>query len=273
MTLRFKVPPAHQPVRPTRDYLSYSAISTYRSCPLRYYFRYVAGLPEATVSASLVFGAAIHRALEYHFRELFADNAPPTLANLMCHYHAAWQARDRTQIHYGAEGRPALDALARRMLDAFSQHPRARPTGAIVAVEEEVRGSLIAGAPDLLGRIDLITETREELIIHDWKTSRSAWNDDQVREASEQLVLYSELARDFAPRKQVRIEFLVLTKTKEVAIGQHGLVVSPAQVNRTKRLVERVWKAIDGEHFYPAPSPIHCSGCPFQDPCRRWPAP
>ena len=45
-----------------RDYISYSAISTYQLCPLRYYFHYIVGLPERTVSASLVFGSAIHRA-------------------------------------------------------------------------------------------------------------------------------------------------------------------------------------------------------------------
>lgn len=41
-----------------RDYLSYSAITTYQGCPLRYYFRYIAGLPERIVSSNLVFGAA-----------------------------------------------------------------------------------------------------------------------------------------------------------------------------------------------------------------------
>ena len=53
-----------------RDYISYSAVTTYQACPLRYYFRYVAGLPERTVSSSLVFGSAVHRAVELHFNEL-----------------------------------------------------------------------------------------------------------------------------------------------------------------------------------------------------------
>jgi len=30
-----------------RDYISWSAISTFRSCPLKYWFRYVARLPES----------------------------------------------------------------------------------------------------------------------------------------------------------------------------------------------------------------------------------
>ena len=47
-----------------RDYISWSAISTFRSCPLKYWFRYVAGLPEESVSSALVFGTGIHAAIE-----------------------------------------------------------------------------------------------------------------------------------------------------------------------------------------------------------------
>jgi hypothetical protein len=52
-----------------RPYISWSAISTYRTCPLKHYFRYIAGLPEESVSASLVFSQNLHAALEHHYRE------------------------------------------------------------------------------------------------------------------------------------------------------------------------------------------------------------
>jgi hypothetical protein len=68
-----------RPAPNERDNISYSAIAAYRRCPLSYYFKYVAGLPERTVSSSLVFGAAIHRAIEHHFRELLAGGSPPSL--------------------------------------------------------------------------------------------------------------------------------------------------------------------------------------------------
>jgi putative RecB family exonuclease len=55
-----------------RDYISWSAITTFQGCGLRYYWRYVEGRPEDTVSASLVFGGAIHRAIELHLRERLA---------------------------------------------------------------------------------------------------------------------------------------------------------------------------------------------------------
>lgn len=100
--------------------------------------------------------------------------------------------------------------------------------------------------------------------------SRSRWNAEQVEESSEQLLLYSELAQDIARGKRVRLEFAVLTKTKEVAIERHSAAVDPLRVERAKRVLERVWQAIAAEHFYPAPSPMTCPGCPFHGPCREW---
>ena len=60
-----------------RDYISHSAITTYQQCPLRYRFKYVDALPETFVSSNLIFGGAIHSALEFHFTELLIGNDPP----------------------------------------------------------------------------------------------------------------------------------------------------------------------------------------------------
>src|SRR5262245_58726056 len=79
------------PPEPTvRDYISYSAIKTYQQCPLRYFFRYIAGIPESTISAAFVFGGAVHRAIEHHFRVLLETNCFPSLDELLAEYSAGW---------------------------------------------------------------------------------------------------------------------------------------------------------------------------------------
>ena len=256
---------------PQRDYLSFSAIRTYQNCPLRYFFRYIAGLPEKTVSASLVFGSGIHRAIERHFQEQLAGNPIPTLPELLAAYESEWTDRGEELRLFDQDERTTLTGTAERMLTAFQGHAMAQPTGQILAVEETLRGPVIPGLPDLLGRVDLIVEERDALVIHDWKTSRSRWTADQVEDAAEQLLLYAELASDFAPGKQVKLAFSVLTKTKTVNIDQHLLPVVPQQADRMKRVVERVWDAIEAQHFYPSPSPMGCAGCPFRGPCQAWP--
>lgn len=266
-------PPRASPDPPpkVRDYLSFSAIRAYQSCPLRYFFRYIAGLPDETVSSSLVFGGAIHSAIEHHFNALLAGDAPPSVEILLSRYSDAWKEREGDLIHFGKDDRQTLDSLAHRMLDAFTSSDLAIPQGRILAVEEELRGELVPGIPDLLARVDLIVDAPDALVISDWKTSRSRWTGEQVDESAEQLLLYSELVQEFAPGKPIRIEFAVLTKTKEVNVERHTQQVDRLQVARIKRVVERVWQAIEAEHFYPSPSPTTCSTCPFREPCRKWP--
>jgi RecB family exonuclease len=260
-----------QTVVAQRDYISFSAIRLYQQCPLRYFFKYIAGLPEETVSASLLFGSAIHRAVESHFRRLLEGDAPPSPSELLAEYRLGWKDRTRL-VRFGKdENTNTLDALASRMLQAFATSELARPRGTILAVEETLRGNLIPGLPDLLGRVDLIVEEAEELLIADWKTSRARYSADQIEDSTEQLLLYSELARDFAPGKRIRLEFAVLTKTKETSIYRHSSPADPLRVARIKRVVERVWQSIEAGHFYPAPSQMNCGGCPYRDACRKWP--
>jgi len=146
----------------------------------------------------------------------------------------------------------------------------AQPAGTLLGIEEELRGSIIPGVPDLLGRIDLLVETDDAVVITDLKTSRSRWPREQAEDASEQLLLYSELVKDLVPGKPLRMRFAVLTKTKEPAIDVHELPVEPERVDRIKRVVERVWHTIAAQQFYPAPSPISCGSCPYREPCRNW---
>jgi hypothetical protein len=66
-----------------RDYVSYSAISTYQKCSLRYFFQYVADLAPKTVSASLLFGGAIHAAIEAYFNAILAGEPLPSSNELV----------------------------------------------------------------------------------------------------------------------------------------------------------------------------------------------
>lgn len=238
---------------------------------MKYFFRYVAKLPEETVSAALIFGSAIHGAVEHHFNELLAGNPAPDLDTLLAEYQAAWSARQDVPVRFGkGDTIDSLGQLAERMIVAFQQSDFAKGEGTIIGVEEELRRSVVPGCPDLLARVDLIVESEEALTVVDLKTARSRWSQAQVDSSAEQLLLYSELARELVPGKEVRLQFAVVTKAKAPSVDCHQVVADPARIDRTKRTVERVWQAIESGTFYPAPSPMNCSTCPFQEPCRRW---
>ena len=256
---------------PTRDYLSYSAVRTFQSCPLKYRFRYVDGLPEECVSSALVFGSAIHAAVEFFYQQQLAGEEPPDLDSLLDVYQQSWQDRGENTVRFGKqETADSLHRLAERMLGKFLESDLAKPEGRILGVEEELRGQLSAELPDLLGRIDLLLETDDAVIVQDFKTSRSAWTDQQAEDQSEQLLLYADLARRLVPGKQLRLQFAVITKAKMPKVQLLETEFDENRLNRTKRVFESVWSAIQTGHFYPAPSPMQCPGCGYRKQCSAW---
>ena len=262
---------ASRPIERVRDYVSFSALSLYQKCSLRYFFRYVAQLPEGSVSASLVFGRAIHRAIEHHFKELLEGNAPPDLDTLLAEFDVGWNETPAEQITFPkTETRDSLATLAGRVLVAFRDSDVSQPRGHILGIEEELRGPIIEDAPDLLARLDLLSESEGTLTVTDFKTSKSAWTGDQATDSAEQLWLYSELVRQRFPGLSINLEFIVFTKAKQVVIGRHAVALNLARVARTKRIAQRVWRAISAGHFIPSPSPMNCNGCPYRVPCRKW---
>jgi putative RecB family exonuclease len=254
-----------------RNYLSWSAVSTFRQCPLKYRFRYIDGLPEESVSAALIFGTGIHSAVEQHYQAILSGEEQPDVERLMFAYRSAWLPHDPDAIQFGStETRASLDALASKMLTAFLNSPAASVQGRVLGVEEEIRGMLVENVPDLFGRVDLLTEDSDSLVITDIKTSRSRWSAEQVEDSGEQLLLYSHLASEIAPGKKIATRFLVLTKTREPQVEEHVREVNPAAVKRTLAGVERLWRAISAGHFYPAPSTMNCASCGYRAACRAW---
>lgn len=265
-------PPNEAPlVLAGRDYLSYSAVSTYQECPLKFHFRYVLGLSEGVISSSLVMGSAIHAAIEAHYREQLHGNQTPTLAFLQQVYHQKWNEFDSQQIRFGkGGGRETLDKLAERILTRFQSSDMANVSGRILGIEEEFRGAVIAGCPEMLARVDLVVDTGEAIVITDFKTAKARWSAAHVDEAAGQLLLYHELVKPLADGRPVRLEFAVITKTKSPELVRYPVPVDQQQINRVKRTISRVWEAVESGLFFPSPSLMNCGGCPFRKPCREW---
>lgn len=271
MIVEARSPPVPQRTAPGIDHLSHSSISLFQSCSLRWMFHYLHGLPEGVVSASLLFGSGVHSAIEVQFRELLHGHAAPPLDVLLDAFWQPWRDLDGTEVRFNkGEDVNDIGRLAERVLRAFQASDLARPNGNIIAIEEQFRGELIPGIPDLLARVDLIVETEDEVIVQDFKTSRSTWAPDHVEDAAGQLLLYHELLKPLAGDKPLRLEFAVLTKSKMPEITVHRVEADARKIERTKKIVEHVWEAIRSRRFFPSPSPMNCPGCPFRAQCRAW---
>jgi hypothetical protein len=258
------------------DHLSWSALGTYSTCPRRYSFRYVEKARGERRSSSLLFGGAIHRAIEAVYEARMVGNEPPNGEGLLAAFDEAWKeaAQPGPTITFGKGETPAsLREAALRMLSAFREHA-AGSDATVIGIEHAIRFRLVPDAPPLEARLDLVEMAGRDLIVTDFKTARSAWNDAKTREHLPQLVAYSvaslplmlELgATRIVPR------FTVITKGKATKVQTIEPQASQDDVGRFKQSVSETWQAIKAGVFVRREG-WHCKDCPFRDRCQGHPA-
>ncbi|HET6248074.1 MAG TPA: PD-(D/E)XK nuclease family protein [Tepidisphaeraceae bacterium] len=261
-----------------RTYLSHSQLSLMRTCPRKFSFLYVEKTPPDFVPNSLIFGGAIHAAVEFYFRcEL--EGLDVTYEALMSAYHDAWrrqlekareQAGKDVPVQFNkTQDADALHNLAGRMITAFLASSLANPKGVIVGIEEELRVELSPELPDVLAKVDLVTQTEGWLHVVDFKTSKSSWTEEKARESAEQLVLYGATLGGMSRSLglPIRLHFAVLTKHKTPRVQLLPVATDAASLDVMRDSVGQIWQAIQTGNFYPSPSPMNCTTCPYKSKC------
>ena len=254
-----------------RPHWSYSAISQYLSCPLRFYFQRVLRLPQPSVSSSLVLGSAVHAALAEYHRTVQQDE-PTDLAKLHRVIMQSWKNRENeSRISYrSGENQPDLLAQGIGLLEMYLKEP---PPQNIVSIEHEIiapmhnsRGEYLE--TPLLAIADLITEDNEELTVREFKTSGRAYSEMEA-ETSLQPTCYVNAAQESFGHPAT-VEYTVLIKTKTPKVQRLTAVRTDEDLGRLGDIVETIERGIRARIFYPVETPLNCSTCPFRQPCREW---
>ena len=257
-----------------RPYISHSQLALMRSCPRRFCYSYVEHAKPDFTSASLIFGGAMHSAVELHHRCLM-EGLTATPEALMSAYRSHWineleQADDKVPLRFNKnEDHDTMLAAAGRMIDAFLESSVSRPQGRILGVEEPLKVTIDPDLPDVLARVDLVTQTQDSLNVVDLKTSRSRWPQEKAIESGDQLLLYGQTVRSMSRHLDlpVRASFVVITKARKPVVQVLEVPADQSRLAATKRGVHQVWEAITAGNFYPSPSPMNCTSCPFRSRC------
>ena len=195
----------------------------------------------------------------------------PTLDSLLAAYNDAWRQATEgpSPIQYGKkEDEHLLRGLATRMLLAYRRHSEGQ-TGEVIAIEHAARFKLVPDAPPLEARLDLVEVEGDALALTDLKTSRSAWNEQAIREHVPQLVLYAhsgDALRRGLGLKRVKPRFVVVTKARDPKIQVIESAVCQGDVDRLKETVAETWHAIKAGAFVRREG-WHCQSCPFRKRC------
>ena len=257
-----------------RTYLSHSQLSLMRACPKKFSFLYVEKADPDFIPSSLIFGGSIHSSLEIYFRARL-EGLDITHEALLSAYHDSWRRQkekaggDVPVRFCKAESNDTLHALADRIITSFLNSALASPKGIILGIEEELRIVLDPDLPDVLAKVDLVTQTDGSLHVVDFKTSRSRWTDQKAQESADQLVLYGATVGTMSESLvlPVKLHFAIITKAKKPVVQLLPVATNPDRVAAMKENVLAVWEAIQSGNFYPNPSPMNYTGCPYRSRC------
>ncbi|MGH2922738.1 MAG: RecB family exonuclease, partial [Solirubrobacterales bacterium] len=241
--------------------LSATDIELYRTCPLKYKFARVFGIPqEPTINQR--FGIVIHQVLErFHAQPSSAPggtaaepNDQSSLNRLMTLFAAAWRRAGFGDSDDELQFRErAIDALRR-------YHQRENASGSQPRWVER-KFDFQVGPHHLRGRVDRVDELPQggyELI--DYKTGDP--KPKRELESDVQLAIYRLAAREAWRLDGAAGSYWYVLADEKVAVG-----ASTDDLERVEGTVLEVGEGILGQDFEPKPSPEICSWCDFRLIC------
>ena len=250
-------PPAPQPGSagpPPPLRLSFSRVDTYQTCPLKFRFAYVDGLPTAP-SPQLSWGSSIHGALETWWVQKLPE--PPPVEVLLQALYDHWDdegfagmARDEKLRWY----RHAQEVLRRH-------HARHVATYTPAMATEQWFELDLGDGVEVVGAIDHVTPTGSGGFgVVDWKTNRRAKTRQQVA-GSLQLAVYTLAAAHLWGRQPdwVALEFVV--PGVRVTVDRADIDTDGALAD-----IRAVAARVRAQAFGPSPSRL-CPWCDWRGLC------
>jgi RecB family exonuclease len=230
--------------------LSYSSISTYYECPLKFKLKYIDGLKEKP-KPYFSFGSSLHNTLEfmYSYRP-----PPPSLDEVLKHYEDKWisegYSSEEEEEGYYLYGKKILT-------DFYNLHAQdlKPPIAVELKFDIEIDGVPVTGFID---RIDKIEGNSAEII--DYKSGKRAFDKSQV-EDNEQLTFYQIAVEESIGIPVKKLTLYHLPSQTPVSVDKR----SKDKIDALKNKILKVAELIEKENF-PAKKGRFCP-CDFPEYC------
>jgi len=231
--------------------LSYSAISTYRACPLQYKFIYIdklKRLPKPYFS----FGSSLHKAAEYFYSGMFTT--PPTLDELLKYYEENWESEG----YESEEDEKKHFELGKKILKEFHEinsKDYKIPIATEYKFNIDLNGIVMAG---IIDRVDKLPSGNLEII--DYKSGKKLPTIEELNKNLQLSIYYiaAEKIWGILPEKLTIYDLRrnITLSTKRDA----------NQIKGAKEIIFNVSSDIERGKFEAKESPL-CSFCDFQQFC------
>ncbi len=235
--------------------VSHNQVDDYETCPLKYQYIHVLRIP-LRQHHSIVYGSALHKAVEFYLRRRAAGNYT-SLEDFLRAFDDAWRNEGfLTREHEEQRKRAGGEALTRfyHEEEASGQKP--------TEVEREFGFSLAANR--VRGRFDRVDETPEGTVIVDYKSSdvtEQKAADKRARE-SLQLKIYALAQQAMTGRLPARVELRFL---ESGLAGRH----TPTAQNlaEAESAITAAAAGIRARRFEPTPGYQACRYCAYNQIC------
>lgn len=232
--------------------LSYSRISDYKKCPLKYKYRYVLNVPTPP-SAALSFGITMHDTLRDFHQKQFAG-AKVTLQQLFEIYEKNWQplgysGKDHMQTRFES-GKELLEKY-------YNKHSQDYKN----IKELEKSFMLKLAGVKFYGRIDRVDGKKDstEVEIVDYKTGTSKTQKEVDKD--DQITIYALATQEALKLKPTKMIMHYLEDDIKVSTTR-----TQDQLENMKEEISEIVDEIKGGNFKAKPGNI-CAWCEYKDIC------
>ncbi len=241
------------------NYLSYSQVETFKTCPLQYKYRYVLRIP-VPPSAALTFGDTMHRTMR-DFYELVIAGADPDKNTLLTLYGRNWSSLGFGDKRYEEK----MKNQGEKLLEEFwakGYDPKRVPTNLEQPFKIKITPQLQLGGK--IDRVDQLENDKIEII--DYKTGAAPKSRDVASDL--QLTVYALAATDKGlyrkPPEKVIVSFYFFEGQEKISATR-----TQEQLEQVRSEIAQKAKEIASSDFAPTPGK-HCDFCEFRLICEAW---
>ncbi|MFZ5559835.1 MAG: RecB family exonuclease [Patescibacteria group bacterium] len=256
---------------------SYSALDTFRQCPLKYKFMIIDKI-KAPKTKEAVFGDKLHKALQF-----FHSKSPvsPTLDELLNYIKEIWPARNASLAMAGGESpfNESEDLIyfseAIKILKGYYEN-YTRIKDKFAVLDTETRFEVLLENPAnkdqkclLAGIIDRVDKIKDGIEVIDYKTTKRFPSQDDVN-SSLQLSLYCIGVLNRWPEftkygpENIKLTLYYLKHQETISTKR-----SKEQLDNVQRQAWELLAEIEKSEFQPIPSAL-CDWCGYRRLCPMW---
>jgi RecB family exonuclease len=249
--------------------ISYSALDTFKQCPLKYKYQVVDKI-KVPKTKEAVFGSVLHETLEWFHKQ---TPVSPTLDELLNFLKSIWPAKDNS-VFFEDEDMIYFSEAIKILKNYYENYLKIKDNFTVLGTE--TRFEILLENPQnkeekclLVGIIDRIDKTKDGIEVIDYKTAKKLPSQEDIHNSMQMSLYCLGIMNRWPQFVEKGIENIKLT----LYYLKHQETISTyrtqEQLNKVQEHVWKQLKEIEISKFEPLPS-VLCDWCGYKKICPMW---